>query len=467
MSFLDVLFPVHKMLKKEEIIGDIPASREVVKKTFDIAWPSALESVFIALIGAVDMMMVGNLGKEAISAVGIVTQPKFIVLAPILALNISVNVLVARRKGQKDKESANLYLRQALLISTLVAFVLSLTAGIFSKELLLFAGANDDYLHLAIPYFRYILIGNFFYSVGLTMTAAQRGAGNTKISMKTNLAANVVNLFFNAMLINGLFFFPRLEVTGAAIATMIGNIVSFCMALYSVTRKGGFLELSLKDKWSVDLPAMNDIFIISKSSLIEQIFLRIGFFTYSKAVASLGTVDFSAHQVCMNIMHISFAIGDGLQIACTSLVGQSLGAKRPDMAMIYGKVSQRIGIIMAIMTGLVITGLRSELLSFFTSDADVILAGSIPMMILSVTVLFQIPQVIVVGSLRGAGDVKFVAMMMLISVTLVRPILAYILCYPVGLGLIGAWLALLLDQITRFTLSFVRYHQGHWTKIHI
>ena len=467
MSFLDVLFPVHKMLKKEDIIGDIPASREVVKKTFDIAWPSALESVFIALIGAVDMMMVGNLGKEAISAVGIVTQPKFIVLAPILALNISVNVLVARRKGQKDKESANLYLRQALLISTLVAFVLSLTAGIFSKELLLFAGANDDYLHLAIPYFRYILMGNFFYSVGLTMTAAQRGAGNTKISMKTNLAANVVNLFFNAMLINGLFFFPRLEVTGAAIATMIGNIVSFCMALYSVTRKGGFLELSLKDKWSVDLPAMNDIFIISKSSLIEQIFLRIGFFTYSKAVASLGTVDFSAHQVCMNIMHISFAIGDGLQIACTSLVGQSLGAKRPDMAMIYGKVSQRIGIMMAIMTGLVITGLRSELLSFFTSDADVILAGSIPMMIISVTVLFQIPQVIVVGSLRGAGDVKFVAMMMLISVTLVRPILAYVLCYPVGLGLIGAWLALLLDQITRFTLSFVRYHQGHWTKIHI
>ena len=467
MSFLDVLFPVHKMLKKEDIIGDIPASREVVKKTFDIAWPSALESVFIALIGAVDMMMVGNLGKEAISAVGIVTQPKFIVLAPILALNISVNVLVARRKGQKDKESANLYLRQALLISTLVAFVLSLTAGIFSKELLLFAGANDDYLHLAIPYLRYILIGNFFYSVGLTMTAAQRGAGNTKISMKTNLAANVVNVFFNAMLINGLFFFPRLEVTGAAIATMIGNIVSFCMALYSVTRKGGFLELSLKDKWSVDLPAMNDIFIISKSSLIEQIFLRIGFFTYSKAVASLGTVDFSAHQVCMNIMHISFAIGDGLQIACTSLVGQSLGAKRPDMAMIYGKVSQRIGIMMAIMTGLVITGLRSELLSFFTSDADVILAGSIPMMIISVTVLFQIPQVIVVGSLRGAGDVKFVAMMMLISVTLVRPILAYILCYPVGLGLIGAWLALLLDQITRFTLSFVRYHQGHWTRIHI
>ena len=87
------------------------------------------------------------------------------------------------------------------------------------------------------------------------------------------------------------------------------------------------------------------------------------------------------------------------------------------------------------------------------------------MMILSVTVLFQIPQVIVVGSLRGAGDVKFVAAMMLISVTLVRPILAWVLCYPIGLGLIGAWMALFLDQITRFSLSFWRYHQGNWTKI--
>lgn len=465
MSLMNTVFPVHKMVKKDEIVGDIPSSGSIVKRTFDMAWPSALESVFIALIGAVDMMMVGNLGKEAISAVGIVTQPKFIVLAPILALNISVNVLVARRKGQSDQNAANLYLRQALLISALVAFILSLSAGLFAKDLLLFAGANDDYLHLAIPYFRYILIGNFFYSVGLTMTAAQRGAGNTKISMKTNLAANVVNLIFNALLINGLFFFPRLEVTGAAIATMIGNIVSFVMALYSVTRKGGFLELSIKDKWNVDFQAMKDIFSISKSSLVEQIFLRIGFFTYAKAVASLGTTDFSAHQVCMNIMHISFAIGDGLQIACTSLVGQSLGARRPDMAMIYGKVSQRIGMMMAMITAVVITLLRSQLLGFFTTDLEVIAAGSIPMMILSVTVLFQIPQVIVVGSLRGAGDVKFVAMMMLISVTLVRPILAWILCYPLGFGLIGAWMALFLDQITRFTLSFTRYHKGHWTKI--
>lgn len=465
MDIWQRLFHCERMLKPEQIVGDIPASKDIVRRTFDIAWPSALESVLIALIGAVDMMMVGGIGKEAISAVGITNQPKFIVLACILALNISVTVLVSRRKGQKRRDEANHYLRQAVIISAVAAFVLSFTAGLFAREFLLFAGANADYINLAVPYFRIIMIGNFFYSIALTITAAQRGAGNTKISMKTNLAANGVNLIFNALLINGLFFFPRLEVTGAAIATMIGNIVAFLIAVSSAVRPGGFLHLSLRDSWRIEPVYIADIVRISKSSLIEQVFLRIGFFMYAKAVANLGTTAFSAHQICMQIMTISFAVGDGLQIANTSLVGQSLGAKRPDMAMIYGKVAQRIGICLALLVGAGISGFHTIILQLFTNDPDVINAAVIPLYILSVTVLFQIPQVIVVGSLRGAGDVGFVAGLMLISVTIIRPGLAWLLCYPFQWGLFGAWVALFLDQLTRFAVSFWRYRQGKWTRI--
>ena len=103
MELWDQIFRCHKMIAPDKIVGEIPPSKQIVKRTFSIAWPSALESVLIALIGAVDMMMVGGIGKEAISAVGITTQPKFIVLAFILALNISVTVLVSRRKGEQRK----------------------------------------------------------------------------------------------------------------------------------------------------------------------------------------------------------------------------------------------------------------------------------------------------------------------------------------------------------------------------
>lgn len=459
------LFRWQSMIDPKDVVGEVPSNKEIYKKTFDIAWPSATESVLIALIGAVDMMMVGNLGASAISAVGITTQPKFIILATILALNTGITVLVSRRKGENRQESANNYLRQAVLLSTILSFLLSLTGAVFAKEFLLFAGANADYLDLAVDYFRIIMVGNFFYCVGLTMTAAQRGAGNTKISMITNIVANLVNLVFNALLINGLFFFPKLGVVGAAIATAMGNIVSFLIATYSVTHKNEFLHLSFKAFNGLDIQALKDIFNISSSALVEQIFLRFGFLMYSKAVAGLGTVSFAAHQVCMQMMSISFSFGDGLSIANTSLVGQSLGRKRPDMAMIHGKVSQRIGMMLAIGVSLFITLFRVPLMSMFTNDAAVISEGSIPMMILSITVLFQIPQVIVVGSLRGAGDVKFVAMLMLFSVSIVRPFLAWTLTAP--LGLLGAWIALLIDQLTRNLVSSWRFKQAKWTKIQL
>jgi len=465
MSFLIDKFKWQGMIKKEEIVGVIPSNKDIYKRTFDIAWPSAVESVLIALIGAVDMMMVGSIGKEAISAVGIATQPKFIVLAPIMALNVGVTVLVSRRKGENKQEAANGYLRSAAVISLITSFFLTLLGGLFARPFLLFAGASIDYIDVAVVYFKIVMVGTFFYASGLTLTAAQRGAGNTKISMITNLAANIVNLIFNALLINGLFFFPKWGVMGAAIATAIGNFVSFCIACYSLSHPHRYLYLDVKKSWIPKKADLKDILNISSSSFFEQVFLRLGFFMYAKAVATLGTVAFAAHQVCMNVMVISFACGDGLQIANTSLVGQSLGAKRPDMAKIYTKVSQRIGLIIALILGISCISFSDQILSFFTTDLQVIKAGEIPMMFLAITIVFQVPQVIIVGALRGAGDVKFVALLMLISVTFIRPFLAWLLCYPLGFGLVGAWIALFIDQITRNTISLIRFKQDRWAKI--
>ncbi len=455
------------MIDKKNIVGEIPSNRTIYKKTFDIAWPSAVESVLIALIAAVDMMMVGNLGSDAISAVGITTQPKFFVLATILALNTGVVVLVSRRKGQKDAQSANNYVRQAIVLSIILSFFLSLSGIIFAEPFLAFAGANSDYLSLAVDYFRIVMVGNFFYSISLTITAAQRGAGNTKISMTTNIAANLFNLVFNAMLINGLFIFPKLGVHGAAIATLIGNVVAFMIALYSITKKGNFLYFNIKEFKGFDLNTLNDIKKISLSALVEQFFIRFGFLMYAKSVAGLGTVEFAAHQVCMQMMSIGFSMGDGLSIANTSLVGQSLGAKRPDMAIIHAKISQRIGILLALALSIFVALFRYELIGLFTNEQAVIEASGIPMIIFSITVLFQIPQVITMGSLRGAGDVRFVAMVMLISVSIIRPTLAWLFCYPLELGLVGAWLALLLDQLTRNTLSTLRFKQAKWVNIKV
>lgn len=466
-SLLERIYSNKHMIKPEDVIGDIPTDKEVYKTAIDVAWPSALEAVLVQLISSADLIMVGGLGAVAISAVGITTQPRFILLAVIISLNIGVTAVVARRRGEGNREDANKTLRQSLIICVLLSFLLSALGIIYAEPLILFAGAQSDVVASAITYFRIICFGNFFTSLSLTINAAQRGAGNTKISMKTNVAANLVNLVFNYLLIHGHFGFPELGVTGAAIATALGNFVGFLLSLRSITFTHGFLEIKRNQSWKIEKQTITSILNISGSAFVEQVFIRVGFFTTNKLIASLGTVDYATHQICMNLLQISFAFGDGLGIAASALVGQNLGAKRSDIATVYVKSLQRMSLTIGLVFIFVFVLGRSFLVSLYTNDAAVIAAGVNIMLIIAFTAPIQTSNVVISGSLRGAGDTKFVAYTSFISIGIVRPGATWLFCYPLGLGLIGAWFAFGVDQCLRLIINYTRFLKGEWTKIKI
>ena len=467
MNVINKLFGVENLIPKKYHSQSLPSTEEVYKKTLKIAWPSAMEAILISLIGAVDMMMVGGLGTNAIAAVGITTQPKFLIMAFVLALNTGTTVIVSRRKGENNQEGARKSLRNALVLSVAISLVSTIVGLVFSRQILMFAGANQDYINEAMIYFNIVLMGNFFYLISLTITAAQRGVGNTKISLITNVSANVVNIIFNYLLINGIWIFPRWGVAGAAVATAMGNVVSLILAIYNLSKKDNFLHLNFKQDWTLDSKTLVSIWKISSSSLIEQVFIRIGFMMYAKAVAGLGTLQFATHYIVMQVMSITFSAGDGLSIATSSLVGQSLGAKRPDLAYLHGKVSQRIGMVISFTLAILIIFNRSLIISLFSVDSEIIDLGAQILIILSFIIQFQIAQVITVGSLRGAGDVRFVAMLSLLSVTIIRPVLTYILAYTLGFGLYGAWFSVVFDQMIRFFVGRYRFKQAEWVKIEV
>ena len=467
MNIINRFFGVENLIPKKYHSQSLPSTEEVYKKTLKIAWPSAMEAILISLIGAVDMMMVGGLGTNAIAAVGITTQPKFLIMAFVLALNTGTTVIVSRRKGENNQEGARRSLRNALVLSVVISLISTSIGLVFSREILTFSGANSDYINEAMSYFNIVLVGNFFYLISLTITAAQRGVGNTKISLITNLSANIVNIIFNYLLINGIWIFPRWGVAGAAVATAMGNVVSLILAIYNLSYKDNFLHLNFKQDWSLDPKTLVSIWKISSSSLIEQVFIRIGFMMYAKAVAGLGTLQFATHYIVMQVMSITFSAGDGLSIATSSLVGQSLGAKRPDLAYLHGKVSQRIGVVISISLAILIILNRSLIISLFSSEAEIIDLGAQILIILSFIIQFQIAQVITVGSLRGAGDVRFVAMLSLLSVTIIRPVLTYFLAYTLGFGLYGAWFSVVFDKMIRYFVSHYRFKQAEWVKIEV
>jgi putative MATE family efflux protein len=453
------------MVKKEQILGALPASKTAYKNFYKIAWPSALEAFLVGLIGAVDTMMVGTLGKGAIAAVGITNQPKFVLLAIIFSLNTGITAVTARRKGQGDQEGANNTIRTGILISIVGSILMAFLGYVFARPILLFSGADSSYLPDAITYFRVLMLSIPFQALNLTINAAQRGCGKTKISMSTNITSNVVNIIFNFLLINGIGMFPRLEVKGAAIATAMGAFVAFSISLATLFKKSGYLNFHIRAGWAIQKRVLNPIVKVSSSAFVEQVFLRIGFLAYAAIVARLGTTEYATHLICMNILSLSFCFGDGLSIAASALVGQNLGAKRPDLSIVYGKTGQRLAFIISCVIFLVFFFGRSFLVSLFSQEAAIISLGSNVLILAALSTHMQTSQVVLSGCLRGAGDTAYVAITSLISVALVRPFLTYLLCFPLGFGLYGAWIALLVDQCFRLVSSHQRFSSGKWSAI--
>lgn len=464
-SALRRLYAPEYLLKPEKWVGKILPAKEVYKSLSRVAWPATAEMVLISLMSVVDTIMVSTLGTFAIAATGLTNQPRMIFFSFFFALNAGVTAIVSRRKGEQNVEGANKCLSQAIMICIVLSGVLCAFSFAVAKPLLMFAGAQPDTIEPALVYFKITMVGMVFASMGMVINAAQRGAGNTKISMWTNLIANVVNVVFNYLLINGIGFFPRLEVKGAAIATLMGNVASCLISVYSVSKPFEFLHIKVKDLFRYDKNVIKPLLKISSSAALEQIFVRVGFFSYTKIVAMLGTVAFATHQICMSIINLSYSFGDGLGISAASLVGQNLGRRRPDMAVVYGKASQRVGVLVSVGLFILFSAGGRLLMRMFTSDEDIIAIGEKILLIVAFTAPGQISNVVFSGSLRGAGDTKFVAYSSLVSIAIVRPVISYVLMFPLGMGLIGAWIGLFIDQHVRLAFSSYRFKKEKWQKI--
>ncbi len=461
------LFSVRHFLRGQSPQGELPPSRQLYRTALQMAWPSILESFLVALVGFIDTVMVSSLGSYAIAAVGLTTQPKFICLAIFISMNVAVSALVARRRGENDRDSANSILMQALIITLILTAIITTAALVFADPILRLAGTAEDTHEPAVAYFRIITAGMIFNVVSLVINAAQRGAGNTKIAMRTNMVSNGVNIIFNYLLIGGNFGFPKLGVAGAAVATVIGTVFACGMSIFSVLKKDRFLSFRAIKKIGFDKRSLLSLANLGSSTLAEQIFLRIGFLTYAMIVARLGTNAFAAHQVGMNIMSISFSFGDGLSVAAVALVGQSLGQKRTDLAKIYGAICQRMGLLFAIMLCIIYVTMSRPIFLLFSDDTEILGYGAMIMDMIAVIVFMQITQVIYSGCLRGGGDTRFVALVSLVSVAFFRPFCGWLFCYPLGLGLTGAWIGLAIDQFCRLTMTFFRFKSGKWTKFNI
>lgn len=421
--------------------------KDTFQTAVNMAWPAIVESFFIAFAGLVDSLMVSSLGSYAVAAVGLTTQPKLLGLAFFFALNVSISALVARRRGEQRQGAANETLVTALVFIILAAAAFSVGFVAFASPIIHLCGSTAETHNGAVTYFRIIMGGMIFNCIQMGINSAQRGAGNTKITMRTNVTSNTINIILNYLLINGHFGFPALGIQGAALATVTGTIVGCVMSILSITKQDGFLNLGyiLKNKIKPTIAAFISLVRVGYSVFFEQVFMRIGFMMTAIMAAKQGTDAMAAHQVGMNIMSLSFAFGDGLQSAAVALIGAGIAVCLVAIYLFGGR----------------------WLYSLFFEEQHIIEIGVSIIHVIIFVVIFQICQVIYMGCLRGAGDTLYTAVASMISVTFIRTIVSYLGGYTLGLGIVGIWFGVLADQMSRFIFATIRFKQGKWVKIKI
>lgn len=439
------------------------------KRALQIAWPSVLESFFIALAGLIDTFMVSSIGPNAVAAIGLTTQPKFIALSFFIAISVSVSALVARRKGEQDKKMANQTMVTAMIVALLLCLIISSVFVIFTPQILKLSGSSPDTHHLGVSYFRIIMGGLIFNVISMTINAGQRGSGNTQIAFTTNLVSSLVNILFNYLLINGNLGFPKLGVAGAGLATVLGAVVAAIMSFSSLFRRSSYMSFKLIKKYALGFSnfIFKEILALGSNIFIENIAARIGFLVTAITAAKLGTDQFAAHNVGMNLLSLSFSFGDGMQVAAVALTGNALGARKKDEAIKYGKTCQQIGLSISIIISIILVLFRKNIFRMFFDDEKIIAMGSIITFYLIFIVIFQISQIIFGGALRAAGDVKYTLAVSLISITFIRSAATLFFVNVLHLGIQGIWMGIMADQISRFVGLWTRFRKGDWVNIEI
>lgn len=443
--------------------------KSMTQKAISVAWPAMAESFFVTLAGMIDTMMVSALGSYAVAAVGLTNQPKFIALTLFFGINIAVSALVARRKGEQRQENANEILVTAFGLTMALCAVITTIFVVFAPQIMMAAGSNADTHEAAVEYFQIIMGGTLFNVLTMVINAAQRGSGNTRLSMTTNLTSSVVNVFFNYLLIGGNLGFPALGIRGAAIATVLGTVVSAGMAVFSLFRPNSYVRIPLMIRWKIRMTreSLRSIWKLAYNSSLENIAMRIGFLATALLAARLGTDEFAAHNIGMNILGLGFSFADGMQVAAVALTGEALGAGRKKEAREFGGICQRIGFLISIALAVLLLVGGRWFYSLYFSEPHILDMGVTITRYTMVIVLLQISQIIYTGCLRAAGDVRYTLTVALISVTVIRTVMTLLLVLVFNLGMHGIWLGVLSDQLSRFTLMRRRFRKGEWVNLRI
>lgn len=431
------------------LVNSVKSESWILKKEIlRIGIPAFLETLFTTIAGIIDSTMVSALGVTAISAIGVTNQPRLFFFSVFIAINTVLSSLIAKYNGKKDRDMANRLFDSALKIVILLSILLSLLAVVFARPIMIAFSHQPDTLADSVLYFRIVMSGMIFNSLFTTINASLRGCGMTRMTFVTSVLSSVVNIIFNYFLIEGRAGFPRLGITGAALATVLGNAAALVLCVCWVMKKDLFINIPycVRAGFRLSREILSEPASLVKSTFTDNFASRLSLLIISAIVARIGSYQMAIYSLGMHLMNVNFALGMGLQTSAVALLGRSFGEEDRGKILSYKRAHMEVGLLSAaVLAVIIIVGGRAYF-GLFSDDEEFISTGALTCIIIGIVTLFQTLKFIYTGCLLAVSAMKDVMRASVISFSVVNIGMLLILIFVFRSGIWGVWIASLSAQ---------------------
>ncbi|MFI5227711.1 MAG: MATE family efflux transporter [Gemmatimonadales bacterium] len=436
-------------------------SGSVSRAILVLAVPMVLEMVMESVFAVCDVFFVSRLGAAAVATVGLTESWLTIVYALAMGLAIAATATVARRTGERDREGAAHAAAQAIVISLAFALVLGLSAAFAAPKLLGVMGASGDVLAVGSTYARIMLGGNVTIVMLFLINAIFRGAGDAVIAMRVLWLANAINILLGPCLIFGLGPFPRMGVAGAALATNIGRGTGALFALSRLLKPGSRIDLHARH-FRFDWGVITRLMRLAWSASVQLLIGMGSWIALIRILSSFGSSVLAGYTIGVRLFLFALLPAAGLANAAATMVGQALGAKRPERAVRAVRIAGTYNTMVLTVAGALLAIFARTIAGWFTQDPAVLPEAAATLRTVACGFPFYAWGMVMSQAFNGAGDTRTPTLINFAVFWCWELPLAYLLGVRFGFGPHAVYLAITIAFSTYAVVSAVLFNRGTW-----
>ncbi len=423
--------------------------------------PAVLEMVMESIFVIVDIFFVSKLGANAVATVGITESMLTIIYAISIGLGTATTSLVSRRIGEKNPDAASVAAFQAILTGIVVSLLIGIPGALFSEKLLSMMGASQPIVKTMSGYTTIMLGGNIVIMMLFIINAIFRSAGDAALAMKVLWIGNIINILLDPCLIFGLGPFPHLGVTGAAVATTIGRGTAVLVQFYLLFFGKKRIRLSIKHL-EIDFKIMLKLLRLSIGSIGQNLIGTTSWIALVRIISMFGSEVVAGYTIAMRIIGFTILPSWGISNAASTLVGQNLGAKKPERAERAVWVTGWINMILLGTIGIFLVLFPEVFIRIFISDEAVVKAGVLGLRIVSIGFVAYGLGMVLVNSFNGAGDTSTPLKINIFAFWCVEIPLAWLLAIKAGFNEEGVFIAIVVAESLMTLIAWLVFRRGKW-----